>query len=103
VRCNYYLRLTLLLAQETVSRKMSDPKADSLSPGSPLSNDSDSDSSQEEIEMVRLNEIKTVGEMFKSLALKPAASGKVKIKPNPELLDRVSLLWVLLVKALDLG
>ncbi|KAF9565199.1 A1pp-domain-containing protein [Agrocybe pediades] len=41
--------------------------------------------------MVRLKDIKTISELFKTLALKPAAPDKLQFKPDVKLLDRVSL------------
>jgi len=42
--------------------------------------------------MVRLNDIKTIAQLYKNVVLKPATSDKLVFKPRQELLERVSLL-----------
>lgn len=57
-----------------------------------------SESSVDESNMVRLNDIKTIAQLYKNVVLKPATSDKLVFKPRQELLERVSLLCAVSVE-----
>jgi len=70
--------------------------ADGAAP-SPRSTASASDSEEEMAgTVIRMKSIKTIAEMYKSGVLKAASPKKLRCKPDPALLQRVSLLYVLL-------
>lgn len=67
------------------------PSPRSTRSASPISVSSESEPDEN---MVRLSSIKTLAEFYRTLVLKAAAPEKVRHKPDPALLDRVSLLCV---------
>jgi len=50
-----------------------------------------SDSEADETKIVRLQDIETIAQFYKTSVLKPAPHGKARFQPNHELLERVSL------------
>ena len=78
----------------SVRKKMSahdPPSPRSTRSASPISVSSESESEES---VVHLSSIKTLAEFYRTLVLNAAAPEKVRHKPDPTLLDRISLLCV---------